>query len=110
MDLLLPGATPMRWWPTSLACKELHVHRNTLHRYRREGLLKAGTHWVRKGPWRNAGYLYDVNACHELFRAWAVDPPLRLQLIGCTRLHKAEQDLHGDVVQPNVSAYVEDDE
>ena len=57
----------MRLLPTSQAAKELHLHRNTLHRYRREGLLKAGTYWYRQGPWRNAGFLYDVDACLELF-------------------------------------------
>ena len=100
----------MRLLPTSQAAKELHLHRNTLHRYRREGLLKAGTHWYRQGPWRNAGFLYDVDACLELFRAWAIDPPLRLQLLNCTKLHKAEQDLQGDVVHTNGFSYVVNDE
>ena len=40
----------MRLLPTPQAAKELHLHRNTLHRYRREGLLKAGTHGVGKAP------------------------------------------------------------
>jgi len=57
----------MRWLPTNQASAALFLHRNTLHKYRREGLFKAGTHWVRKGPWRNAGYLYDVDACKETF-------------------------------------------
>ena len=47
----------MIWLPTSQASAALFLHRNTLHKYRREGLFKAGTHWIRKGPWRNAGYL-----------------------------------------------------
>ena len=74
----------MMWLPTNQASAALFLHRNTLHKYRREDLFKAGTHWVRKGPWRNAGYLYDVDACKETFQQWAVDPPLRLQLINCT--------------------------
>ena len=74
------------------------------------GLFKAGKHWVRKGPWRNAGYLYDVDACKETFQHWADDPPLRLPLLNCTRLHKAEQDLQGDVVHPNGFSYVVNDE
>ena len=61
----------MTWLPTSQASAALYLHRNTLHKYRREGLFKAGTHWVRKGPWRNAGYLYDVDACKETFQQWA---------------------------------------
>ena len=100
----------MTWLPTNQASAVLFLHRNTLHKYRREGLFKAGTYWVSKGPWRNAGYLYDVDACKETFQQWAVDPPLRLQLINCTRLHRAERDLQGDVVHPIVSSYVENDE
>ena len=100
----------MMWLPTNQASAALFLHRNTLHKYRREGLFKAGTHWIRKGPWRNAGFLYDVDACKETFQQWAVDPPLRLQLINCTRLHRAERDLQGDVVHPNVSSYVINDE
>ena len=100
----------MRWLPTNQESAALFLHRNALHKYRREGLFKAGTHWFRKGPWRNAGYLYDVDACKETFQQWAVDPPLRLQLINCTRLHRAERDLQGDVVHTNGFSYVVSDE
>ena len=62
----------MMWLPTNQASAALYLHRNTLHKYRREGLFKAGTHWIRKGPWRNAGYLYDVDACKETFQQWAI--------------------------------------
>ena len=52
----------------------------------------------------------DVDACKETFQQWAVDPPLRLQLINCTRLHRAERDLQGDVVHTNGFSYVVNDE
>ena len=58
----------MKWLPTNQASAVLFLHRNTLHKYRREGLFKAGTHWIRKGPWRNAGFLYDVDASKETFK------------------------------------------
>ena len=38
------------------------------------------------------------------------NPPLRLQLINCTRLHRAERDLQGDVVRINGFSYVVKDE
>ena len=100
----------MRLLPTALAARQLHLHRNTLHRYRKDGLLKGGTHWFRQGPSRNARYLYDVDACQELFKQWALEPPERLLIINCTKLHRAERDLQGDVVQVNVPQYVENDE
>ena len=83
----------MRLLPTSQAAPYLHVHRNTLQTYRKRGLLKPGDHWRRQGPHKNSAYLWDVDACSEEQRAWAIDPPETLLLINCTKLHKAAQDL-----------------
>ena len=80
----------MTWLPTNQASAALFLHRNTLHKYRPEGLFKAGTHWIRKGPWRNAGYLYNVDACKDTSSSGPLNHHCvfsSLTALGCTGLN-----------------------
>ena len=53
------------WKVTREAAFYLNVSERQLFRWRKEGLLVAGTHFMRKFPTENSSLLYDVELCRK---------------------------------------------
>ena len=56
---------PITWLTTQEAADHFRVSARTLHRFRTQGVLKAGLHFRKKFPTPNSPYLYNRESVEE---------------------------------------------
>ena len=60
--------SPTTWLPQEDLLAHLRISRRQIHLMRREGILKAGDHFIRKGLGPRGSLLFDLAACEQALR------------------------------------------
>ena len=63
------------WLRTVEACKQLNICRDSLQKYKREGLFKAGVHFIHTGPSKCSPLLWNVNSTFDQIKSWHAPQP-----------------------------------